>query len=224
MFEEELELEKRESSLIPMLLILALVAGILGTAVYFINQARQKLTPEQAAVVVQKLLVARGPATTQFDSGLIKASVGESVQDPNYQLLAKAGILELGKPAKDGSVKVALTKEGEAAFATFPELKKRELKDGNINYTVPLAERQLVKVENVEMKSPTIAQVTYSWNWKTTKVGDAFDADSDLVKSFKVWDRQKLIDKFGADFYHSANQKTTITLIKEDNGWRLSTE
>lgn len=224
MFEQELELEKKESSLIPMILMLVLVAGILGTAVYFINEARQKLTPEQAAKLVQKILVARGPATTHFDAGLIKPSVDESPKDPHYRILEKAGIVELAKPAKDGSVKISLTKDGEQQLATFPELKKRELKDGTIVYTVPLAERVLVKVESVEMKSPTIAQVTYEWTWKTNKVGDAFDADNELIKTFKVWDRQKLIDKFGADFYHGPNQKTTVTLVKQDNGWQISSE
>ncbi|HEU5453583.1 MAG TPA: hypothetical protein VFU76_16415 [Terriglobales bacterium] len=224
MFEEELELEKKESSLIPMILIFALVAAIVGTAVYFINQARQKLTPEEATTLVQKILVARGPATTQFDAGLIKPSVDVSPQDPHYRILEKAGIVELAKPAKDGSVKISLTKDGEQQLAAFPELKKRELKDGTIVYTVPLAERTLVKVDNVEMRSPTVAVVTYEWAWKTNKVGDAFDADSDLIKTFKVWDRQKLIDKFGADFYHGPNQKTTVTLVKQDNGWQISNQ
>ena len=224
MFEEELELEKKESSLIPMILIFALVAAIVGTAVYFINQARQKLTPEQAAAVVQKILVARGPATTHFDAGVIKPSVEESPQDANYRILEKAGIVELAKPAKDGSVKISLTKDGETQLAAFPELKKREMKDGTIAYTVPLAERTLVKVDSVEMKSPTVAQVTYEWAWKTNKVGDAFDADSDLIKSFKVWDRQKLIDKFGADFYHGPNQKNTIIVVKEGDNWNISNQ
>lgn len=224
MFEEELELEKKESSLIPIILIFALVAGIVGTAVYFINQARQKLTPEEATTLVQKILVARGPATTHFDAGLIKPNVDVSPQDPQYRILEKAGIVELAKPAKDGSIKISLTKDGEQQLAAFPELKKRELKDGTVVYTVPLAERTLVKVDNVEMRSPTIAVVTYEWSWKTNKVGDAFDADSDLIKTFKVWDRQKLIDKFGADFYHGPSQKTTVTLVKQDNGWQISNQ
>ena len=221
MFEEELELEKKESSLIPMILILALVAGIIGTAVYFIQQARQKLTPEQATVVMQQLLAARGPATTHFDAGVIQPSVDESPKDPHYQILAKAGIVEFAKPAKDGSVKISLTKDGEQQLAAVPELKKRELKDGNVTYTVPLAERQLVKIDSVEMKSPLLAEVTYEWNWKPNKIGEAFDANSDLIKTFKVWDRQKLIDKFGADFYHAGPHKATITLMKSDAGWRI---
>ena len=223
MFEEELELEKKESSLVPMLLIICLVAAIVGTVGYFIVQARQKLEPQQAAAVLQKLLVAQGPAVTHFHSGTLKASVDERPDDPHYMVLTKAGILKIDK-AKDGSAKIALTPDGEKELAAFPELKKRDEKDGTVAYTVPLAERELVKVDAVTMQSPSVAKVEYEWNWKTNKVGDAFDAGSDLIKGFKVWDRQKLIDKYGANFYHGDNKKGVITLVKDGDNWRPAPE
>lgn len=223
MFEEELELEKKESSVVPMLLIFALVAAIVGTIVYFVLQARQKLEPQQAAAVLTKLLTAQGPATTHFHSGVIKASVEERPEDPHYAVLQKVGLLKAAK-AKDGTVNITLTPDGEKELAAFPELKKISEKDGTIQYTVPLAERELVKVDSVTMQTPSVAKVEYEWNWKTNKLGDAFDAGGDIVKGFKVWDRQKLIDKYGANFYHGNNNKGVITLVKDGDNWRPAPE
>ena len=219
MFEEELELEKKESSLVPMLLIFCLVAAIVGTVAYFVMQARQKLVPEQAAVVMQKLLDAQGPAVTHFHAGLVKPSVDERPEDPHYTILTKAGVVNIAK-AKNGAANITLTPEGEKELASFPELKKVEEKDGTTSYTVPLAERALVKIDSVTMQTPTVAKVEYEWNWKTNKIGDYFDASSDLIKGFKVWDRQKLIDKYGADFYHGDNKKAVITLVRDGDNWR----
>jgi hypothetical protein len=51
-----------------------------------------------------------------------------------------------------------------------------------------------------------------------------FDAGGSLVKGFNIWDRQNLINKFEADFYHGNPTKSTLTLARTDHGWKISAE
>ena len=50
MFEQELEMEEREASAVPLLLIVALILVIVGVSGYYLWQYRQVLTPQEAAV------------------------------------------------------------------------------------------------------------------------------------------------------------------------------
>jgi hypothetical protein len=48
--------------------------------------------------------------------------------------------------------------------------------------------------------------------------GDVFDAGGPLVKSFNLWDRQTLINKYNADFYHGEPTKSTLALCTNRPG------
>ena len=223
MFEQELEMEKRESTIVPLLLIVALILAIVGISFYFVAQSRQVLTTAEATPVVLAALDNQGPAGVRFQTGEIKANVSERASDPHYRLLEKAGYLKIGKDSH-GKTPVALTKDGEAWLSEIAGVKKSKNSEGNDEYVVPLAVRKLVAVDKVTMVTPSKATVEYSWKWETTKAGDLFDASGPGVKAFNTWDRSALIDKHGANFYHAAPTRVALALLKGDKGWQVFTE
>ena len=89
---------------------------------------------------------------------------------------------------------------------------------------MPLAERKLAEVGKITMLSPSKATAQYSWKWETTKGGELFDAAGPAVKAFNTWDRSTLIEKYGANFYHSAPTKVTVQLVNDAKGWEISNE
>src|SRR5262249_59817872 len=97
MFEQELEMEKRDSSVVPLLLIVALILAIVGVAGYYIIQNRQVLSMQDATRVVGSALDGQGPATLRFHTGLVKSSVDDNPQGPQYKLLQKAALVQVGK-------------------------------------------------------------------------------------------------------------------------------
>jgi hypothetical protein len=220
MFEEELALEQKESSIIPLLLIIALIAGALGVAGYYIIEARKVLTQDQASHLVSAILKAQGPAAVHFHVGAVTLGTDEKTYDPHYKLLEKAGIVKIGK-AKGTSLPVALTPEGEKLLAEIPGVKKTE-KTGETEYTLPLAERQLVAVNKVTMENPSHATVEYTWKWQPNRAGEFFDAGQPLVKGFETWDRTVLINKYGADFFHADAKSVVLKAAKTDNGWGVA--
>ena len=217
MFEQEVELEKRESSVVPLLLIVSMIVLIVGAAGYFVWQNKQVLSTADAGSAITTILHDQGPATVQFHVGMVKPSVNDKPEDPHYRLLEKAGIVKLGK-SKDRVYPVAITTDGEKLLAQIPGVSKTREKDGTDLYLVPLAERRLVEISKVTMNSPTRATVLYSWKWEPNKLGNLFDATGSLVKSFNTWDRATLIDKYGANFYHADPTKVQIVLSKSDRG------
>jgi len=222
MFEQELELEKKSSSIIPLLLILALAGVIIGTIAYWVVQSRKVLTQQEAATVVSALLKAQGPALLRFHTGAVKPSINEKPRDPHYKLLEKAGLVKVAAPRRGGAYNISLTPAGEKELAAFPEFKKVQEKDGSFALTVPLARRELLQVSKVTMNGPSMAKVEYTWKWDPTPVGDIFDADGNLIKAFNIWETQALIEKYGANFYHAAPKRMLVTLVKNDNGtWQL---
>jgi hypothetical protein len=107
----------------------------------------------------------------------------------------------------------------------IPNASKTREKDGTDLYVFPLAERRLVDISKVTMLSPTRANIEFTWKWEPTKLGNLFDASGSLVKSFNVWDRTTLIDKYGAAFYHADAAKVQIALTKSDQGvWQIAFE
>jgi len=44
MFEQEIEMEKRTSSIVPLLLIVSLIVAVVGVSIYFVIQSRRVLT------------------------------------------------------------------------------------------------------------------------------------------------------------------------------------
>src|SRR5947209_3324055 len=97
MFEQEIEMEKRESSVVPLLLIVAMILVFVGVAGYYVWQNKQVLTTAEAGNVITASLKGQGPAVVQFHTGLVKASINEKPQDPHYRMLEKIGIVKLGK-------------------------------------------------------------------------------------------------------------------------------
>ena len=218
MFEAEVEMEKR-SSFLPLVLMVCLLVLIVGTVAYVVFQVRSRtpLSAEQATPIVAATLQGPGPAIIHFRVGLLKAD--ENPNEPNYRLLQKAGIVKLAKAAK-GDVMVSLTPEGESLLSSLPGFKKSEPKDGSFTVQAPVAQRQLLGVAGVETNGDQ-ATVTYNWKWLPNAVGDTFDAGGPLVKGFTMWERQTLINKYQADFYHGDPTRSTLTLVRQDKGWKL---
>jgi hypothetical protein len=52
-------------------------------------------------------------------------------------------------------------------------------------------------------------------------MGDLFDAGGSLVRGFNLWDRETLIKKYEADFYHGSPMRSTLALVRSDQGWRI---
>ena len=97
MFEQEIEMEKKQSSVVPLLMIIGLIVSIVGVAFYYLLENRKVLTVQEATPIVLASLDAQGPATLHFRTGIIKASVDEKPHDPHYRLLEKAASSRLGK-------------------------------------------------------------------------------------------------------------------------------
>lgn len=227
MFEQELELEKQENSVVPLLLIVALILAIVGVAGYYIIQNRQVLSMQDATKVVASVLDQQGPATLRFHTGLVKSSVDENPQAVHYKLLAKAGLVQVGKAqgTYGTTYPIALTSAGQEMLKRIEGVTTAKEKDGTDVYVVPLAERKLGSISNIKMLSPTRATVNYTWNWKTNPMGELFEASGATVKSFNTWDRATLIQKYGANFYHAAPTEVILSLTKTDNnGWQIATE
>jgi predicted transcriptional regulator len=224
MFEAELELEKKSSSVVPLLLIIALAAVIVGSVGYWVVQSRRVLTPAEAGNFVADILKAQGPATLRFHTGTVKSSVNEKPRDPHYKLLEKAGLVKVSS-GKGESFDIKLTDKGEKLLTALPEFQKTQEKDGSYAIRVPLAQRKPIEISKVTMNGPNVARIEYTWNWEPTPVGDLFDASGTALKSFNIWDTQTLIEKYGANFYHGSPSKTTVTLVRTDKDtWKVLTD
>jgi len=226
MFEQELEMEKRQSSVVPLLLIVCLIISVVGVAGYYLIQSRKVVSKQEAVSIVAASLKEQGPASVRFRTGMIKGSVDEKPHDPHYRLLEKAGLIKLGKDtgAYGMITPVMITPQGERLLAEIPDVTKTNDKDGTVLYVVPLAQRRLVEVSKVTMNSPTRAQVDFTWKWETNKLGNLFDASGSMVKGFNTWDRATLIQKYGANFYRSDPTRVTIALTKGNAGWQINNE
>jgi hypothetical protein len=222
MFEQELELEKRESSIVPLLLIVTLIVAVVAVSLYFVAESRKVLTMTEATPIVLAALDNQGPATVRFQTGMID-NAGERTPDPHYRLLEKAGYIKIGKNNK-GNTPISLTPQGQDFLGQIAGVKKSKRKDGNDEYVVPLAQRKLVEIGKITMLTPSKAAVEYSWKWVPNPGGELFDAAGPAVKSFNTWDRATLIAKYGTSFYHEAPAKVTLLLVKRDKGWQVGNE
>jgi hypothetical protein len=226
MFEQEIEMEKRESSVVPLLLIVGMILVFVGVAGYYVWQNKQVLSNADAGSVIMATLKNQGPAVVQFHTGMVKASINEKPQDPHYKLLEKAGILRVGKPSRDGrTFPIAMTPQGEKLLSEIPDIQKAKEKDGTDVYVLPLAQRQLIEISKVTMINPERARVDYVWKWEPNKIGNLFDASGSTVKSFNTWERATLIEKYGANYYHGDPTKVSVVLIKNTNKtWQIAVE
>ena len=224
MFEQEIELEKKTSSIVPLLLIVVLILAVVGVALYFVAESKKVLTSAEAGPVVVASLESQPAPMLHFSTGLIKASVSDKPHDPHYRLLEKEGFLKIGKEDQKYRTAVSLTERGQAFLGEIAGVKQSKDKDGNTQYIVPLAQRKLVEVGKITMLTPSRAAVEYTWKWETTKAGDLYDAAGPAVKGFNTWDRSALIEKYGANFYHGDPTRITVAMVKTDKGWEISTE
>lgn len=223
MFEQEVELEKHQSAAVPLLLIVTLILVVLGFAGYYVLEGRKVLTTPEAAAVVIESLAAQGPTTVSFHTGLIKPYTGESPRDARYRLLERAGVVKVGD-AKGPKVPIELTPQGSDLLKQISGVKQSKELDGNDAYVVPLATRRLADIASVTMNGIGRATVEYTWKWEPNALGERFDTAGADMKSFSTWDRQALIDKHGARFYHEAPTKVVIALVKSGQGWQVAME
>ncbi len=222
MFEQELEMEEREASSVPLLLIVALILGIVGITGYYVWQYRQVLSPEEAALVINAV-EGQKAATIHVHVGQVTASVDVKPRDPNYRLLEKAGFLKLGKD-QGRTTPVTLTPMGEQQLQQITGVVKTNEKDGTESYTVPIAGRKLVEISSITMTDPGHATVDFTWKWEPNQLGEVFEASGPLVKSFNTWERGALIDKYGANFYRGDPTRTTLVLAKVGKHWEIAAE
>ena len=71
------------------------------------------------------------------------------------------------------------------------------------------------------MSGPDTAIVDYNWKWVPNPLGDVFDASGPLVKSFNLWERQTLINKYAVAFYHGDSTKSTLAVVRNGREWKL---
>src|SRR5690348_1705757 len=159
LFEAEVKMEK-QSSILPLLLLLSLMAAVLGVVAYVVLEirARQPLSTKQAASVVESIIKAQGPAITHFHAGLVMPSVDEKPRDPHYRLLEKAGLVKTAKTTGGGTM-VTLTPLGQRLATSISGFKKWKNTDGTTSYAIPLADRQLVEISSVTMSGVNDAAV-----------------------------------------------------------------
>jgi hypothetical protein len=219
MFEQEIELEKRESGVLPLLLMVALIVALVGVAAYFLRESRRQLAKSEAAVAITQILNNQAPPTVTFHTGLVTEGYSESPLDVRYRLLEKAGIITIAK-AKHYKDVVKLTSKGSDLLNQIPGVKQSKDPDGTAGYEVPLAARKLVEVSKITMNGPERATVQFAWQWDPNALGQSFDAGSPLVAKFNTFDRVSLIDKYGVRFYHDAPTRVTVALTKADEGWQ----
>ncbi len=224
MFEDEIKMEEKSSGIVPLLLVLALAAAIIGGGAYLYLDSKKALSPQEAASLVSSILKAQGPATLHFHSGFVKPSMDEKPRDPHYRLLEYAGLVKLAPVKGKSMMQITLTPAANATFMKIPDVIQKKELDGTTSYTVPLADRKLVQVSKVIMKTPQLAQVEYTWQWQPTKLGDIFDASGPLFAKLNTWDRSTLIQKYGADFYHAQPQTAAIAFVRSQKGWKVYTE
>ncbi len=226
MFEQEIEMEKKRSGIVPLILVIALILVVVGVAAYQLRESSKVLTVPEAANLAIGLLQTQGPATVTFHTGLLVSSVADKPDDPHYRLLEKAGILKRVPRGKgyDRPVMTTLTPKGEQLLSQIKGVRTTKEKDGTETYVVPLAEHKLVDVPKVTMTGTGRATVEYSWKWDPNSLGEDFDVAGSLLQSFNTWDRGALIDKYGAQFYHAAPTNAVVSVIRTDKGWQLATE
>jgi hypothetical protein len=220
MFEEELELEKKEGSsygpVVVALLLVVLFIGGIGVVIYQSNVA---IKPAEATAAIDTKLKTMEPVTVSFRTGNVSYSAIYPPNDPQYKLFEKAGLLKIGK-GKGYAGQVDLTDAGKKFLADFPAVKGvPNIDNSALTYTIPLASRKLVSVGKITKVAQKTFQVQYTWTWVPTTAGDMFDIDGKLVQGLPLYERGELIDHHGAKYYHGAPQQASIVLVKGDHGW-----
>ena len=225
MFEQEIEMEQQEGrGFGPIIMIVAMVAMLVGGIGYMVVQSTRTLKPEEAAKLITASIKLQPPSEVQFHAGKLQSSMSDSLDRPQYKLLADAGIITIQKDKKSATANIELTALGEQTITSIPEFKKKDEGDGSVIYKVPLASRKFVKIENVTKLASNRFKVEYTWKWEPNKLGDAFDISGKYIQGFKTWERSQLIDKYGADYYHADPTKVSVVVVKGPDGWSIAKE
>ncbi len=220
MFEQSIEMEKKEGSwFAPVLTILVLVGLFVGGFGVVIFQSKRTLKPEEATTAVDTLLKSSAPVSVSFHTGVVSYTAADNPSGPQYKLFEKAGILNIAKAKGYATAQVSLTPAGEQFLASLANVQALPDKDHTTIYTLPLASRKLVSVDKVIKLTPGRFQVEYTWVWQTTKAGDLFDIPGKLVQELPAYDRGTLIDQHGAAYYHGGPSHATLLLMKHDKNW-----
>jgi len=222
MFEQEMDLEKHQSSALPLLLIVGIIVALVGIAGYFLIQSRKSLSPAEASQVATNILNAQEPPAVSFHVGMVPDGYEENAKDPRYRLLEKAGVITIGK-SKNNKTPVSLTSKGEDLIKQIQGVKQKD-DEGKQAFTIPLAERKLVAVLSVKMNGPERASITYTWKWAPNALGNEFDASAGKLAGFSTWDRVTLIDKQGARFYQETPPPVTVNVVDTKKGWQVTAE
>lgn len=218
MFEQEVEMEKREGSwFAPVLTIVILLGLFIGGLVVVITQSRQTLKAEEAAAAVDARLKSSAPVSVSFHTGVVSFAAADKPSGPQYKLFENAGILKIAK-TRGYAAQVELTPAGEQLLASLANVQMQAEKDHTTLYILPLASRKLVSVDKVVKLTPNRFQVDYTWAWQTTKAGDMFDIPGELVQELPTYDRSVLIDQYGASYYHGESAHATLLLMKDEKG------
>ena len=72
------------------------------------------------------------------------------------------------------------------------------------------------------MSGVNTAVADYNWKWVPNQLGEVFDASGPLVKSFNLWDRQTLINKYGVDFYSESGKRSALNLARAGREWSIA--
>ncbi len=219
MFEQELEMEKKHSGVVPLLLIACLIVAIVGLAGYYVVENRKTMSSQEGSALATDILKGQTAPTVSFHTGMVVEGTSENPRDARYRLLEKVGIIKIGK-VKSLKWPVELTPKGEEMLSKISNVKKKTEDDGNIQYIVPLAERTLVGVTNIKKVGAGRALMEFTWKWSPNELGDMFDASGAFLKEFNTWDRSVLIEKHGANFYHGDPTKVVISAGRGDKGWQ----
>lgn len=224
MFEQEIAMEKQQSSVLPLLLIIVLIVSLVGVAVYYVIENRKVLASDEAITLVNASLKNQEPATLHFQTGTVTSSVDEKPHDPHYRLLEKAGLLKIGKDT-GRTTTITLTPKGQALISQIPGMTKTKgANEASESYNVPLAGRKLVGTPKVTMTSMGHASVEFTWAWEPTQLGEIFDASGPLVQSFNTWERGTLIDKYEVKFYHGSPTRASLACVRGDKNWEVAVQ
>ena len=222
MFEAEIEMEEKSSSFGPVLFIAVLVLAIAGVIYYAIHEKNKSMTEAEASQLITSILKTKGPATIRFRTGIVKQTVEDKPFDPQYKLLEHAGIIKTAK--HDAALQVALTPAGERVISEIKGTTRTRRLEGGETIVVPLADRKLVAITKVEVLSPSRANVNYTWNWSSTRMGEVFDVNNPLVGKFNVWERGSLIKDYGVDYYHADPKPDSFSFVRSSAGWSIAEE
>jgi hypothetical protein len=216
MFEQEMQMEERSSSVGPIALIAAVCLTIVATAVYVTMEARKGMSQSEAKAAVTAMLEQRGPDMLHFHTGLITSKSDQKAADPQYALMQRAQLVTIEK--RENGVQIELTDAGSQMIDSIAGATHKKASDGTTEYLVPLGMRKLVTVTGVNVTSPSAATIHYTWEWRPTSLGDVFDLAGSYASGLDVWERAELA-KDGADLFHSAPVPDDYNAT---SGWQIA--